>query len=111
MHEPITVEVGGDPGDGTYRWQNVMFTGHLVQVSQSGYTTTSLYEWLDRGYLVYVEEDRPGSVPRRTLYPLDALDALTYPAEATPQKGYTAEEVARAYPELTHEVGLPLERD
>jgi hypothetical protein len=66
---------------------------------------------LDRGYLVYVEEDRPGSVPRRTLYPLDALDALTYPAEATPQKGYTAEEVARAYPELTHEVGLPLERD
>jgi hypothetical protein len=47
MHEPITVEVGGDPGDGTYRWQNVMFTGRLVQVSESGYTTTSLYEWLE----------------------------------------------------------------
>jgi hypothetical protein len=58
-----------------------------------------LYEWADRGrllYLVHVEEDKPGRPPRRTLYPF----INTHSSGATPTKGYTAEEVSRAYPEF-----------
>ena len=58
-----------------------------------------LYEWADLGrllYLVHVEEDKPGRPPRRTLYPF----INTHSADATPRKGYTAEEVSRAYPEF-----------
>jgi hypothetical protein len=44
----------------------------LVQLIEEGYTTMRLYEWADRGHLVYlvhVEEDNPGRLARRTLYP------------------------------------------
>jgi hypothetical protein len=60
-----------------------------------------LYEWVDRGYvvyLVYVEEDKPGRLPRRTLYPV----INTHLARDTPTKGYTAEDVSRAYPEFAN---------
>jgi hypothetical protein len=50
-------------------------------------------------YLVHVEEHRPGKPPRRTLYPF----INTHSAGATPTKGYTAEEVSRAYPEFAAE--------
>jgi hypothetical protein len=100
MHEPITVEVGGELADGTYDSEEVSFTGSLVQVYESDYTTTSLYEWLDRGYVVYMDEDRPGALPHRTLLPL-----------ASPRKAYTAEEVARMYPRFANEVGLTPKRD
>jgi len=59
-----------------------------------------LYEWADRRgrlfYLVHVEDERPGRPPRRTLYPF----INTHCAGVTPRKGYTAEEVSRAYPEF-----------
>jgi hypothetical protein len=58
-----------------------------------------LYEWADGGrllYLVHVEEEKPGRPPRRTLYPF----INTHSGGPTPRKGYTAEEVSRAYPEL-----------
>jgi hypothetical protein len=66
-----------------------------------------LYEWADRGrllYLVHVEEDKPGLPPRRTLYPF----INTYSAGGTPKKGYTAEDVSRAYPEFCAEKLLGL---
>jgi hypothetical protein len=47
-------------------------------------------------YLVHIEEDKPGRPPRRTLYPF----INTHSAGATPRKGYTAEELSRAYPEF-----------
>jgi hypothetical protein len=50
-------------------------------------------------YLVHVEEDKPGKPTRRTLYPF----INTHSARATPKKGYTAEEVSRAYPEFAAE--------
>ena len=104
MYEPITVEIDRDYGEGTYRSHTINFTGRLVQLiekgyTKKGYTTMRLYEWSDRGYLVYlvhVEEAKPGQRPRRTLYPL----INTHLARATPKKGYTAEEVSRAYPEF-----------
>ena len=99
MYEPITVEVDRGCGDGTYRLHSINFTGRLVQLIEEGYTTMRLYEWADLGrllYLVHVEEDKTGQPPRRTLYPF----INTHSGGATPRKGYTAEEVSRAYPEL-----------
>jgi hypothetical protein len=99
MYEPITLEIDRGYGDGTYRSHNINFTGRLVQLIENGYTTMRLYEWVDRGYVVYlvhVEEEKPGRLPRRTLYPF----TNTHSARATPKKGYTAEEVSQAYPEF-----------
>ena len=99
MYEPITVEIDRDYGEGTYRTHTINFTGHPVQLIEQGYTTMRLYEWSDRGHLVYlvhVEEAKPGQRPRRTLYPF----INTHSARATPTKGYTAEDVSRAYPEF-----------
>ena len=105
MYEPITVEIDREYGDATYRSHNIKFTGRLVQLIENGYTTMRLYEWADRGYIVYlvhVEEEKPGRLPRRTLYPF----TNTHSARTTPKKGYTAEEVSRAYPEFANEVGF-----
>jgi hypothetical protein len=105
MYEPITVEIDRGYGDDTYRSHSINFTGRLVQLIETGYTTMRLYEWVDRGYgvyLVHVEEDKPGRLPRRTLYPF----INTHFAEATPRKGYTAEEVCRAYPEFANRMFL-----
>ena len=93
------MEVDRGCGDGTYRLHSINFTGRLVQLIEEGYTKMSLYEWVDRGYVVYlvhVEEDRAGRPPRRTLYPF----INTHSGGATPRKGYTADEVSRAYPEF-----------
>jgi hypothetical protein len=101
MYEPITVEIDRDYGGGTYRSHSINFTGRLVQLIEKGYTTMRLYEWVDRGYvvyLVYVEEDKPGRLARRTLYPF----INTHLARDTPTKGYTAEDVSRAYPEFAN---------
>lgn len=99
MYEPITVEFDRGYGGGDYRSHSITFIGRLVKTIQEGHTTMRLYEWVDRGhlaYLVHVEEDNPGRLPRRTLYPF----VNTHSAGAAPTKGYTAEEVSRAYPEL-----------
>ncbi len=101
MYEPITLVIDRDYGGGPYRSHGITFIGRLVRTVKDGYTTMRLYEWVDRGYLAYlvhVEEAKPGRLPRRTLYPF----INTYSAKATPTKGYTAEEVARAYPEFSN---------
>ena len=76
MYEPITVGIDRAYGGGAYRSHSINFTGRLVQLIEKDYTKIRLYEWADRGYIVY------------------------HPARATPRKGYTAEEVSRAYPEF-----------
>ena len=105
MYEPITGEIDRYYGDGIYRSQHIKFTGRLVKLIKKGATTMRLYEWVDRGYVVYlvhVEEDKSGRLPRRTLYPF----INTHSARATPTKGYTAEEVSRAYPEFANVPGI-----
>ena len=102
MYEPISVEIDRAHGEGTYRSYSLYFVGRLIRMVESGHTKMSLYEWADLGrllYLVHVEEDKPGRPPRRTLYPF----INTHSADATPRKGYTAEEVSRAYPEFAAE--------
>ena len=102
MYEPITLEIDRAHGQGNYRSYSLYFVGRLIRMVESGHTKMSLYEWADLGrllYLVHVEEDKPGRPPRRTLYPF----INTHSANATPRKGYTAEEVSRAYPEFAAE--------
>ena len=99
MYEPITVEIDRGYDDGTYRSPTITFTGRLVRTIEEDYTTMTLYEWVDRSrlvYLVHVEEYYPRRPSRRTLYPF----VNTHLARPTPTKGYTAEEVSRAYPEF-----------
>jgi hypothetical protein len=106
MYEPITVEIDRNYGEGTYRSHTIKFTGRLVKLIKKGPTTMRLYEWVDRGYgifLVHVEENKPSRrLPRHTLYPF----INTHSAKATPKKGYTAEEVSRAYPEFANVPGI-----
>jgi len=110
VYEPITVEVDRAHGEGNYRSYSLYFVGRLIQIVEAGHTKMSLYEWADLGrllYLVHVEEHKPGRPPRRTLYPF----INTHSARATPRKGYTAEEVSRAYPEFAAEKFLGLTRN
>jgi hypothetical protein len=106
VYEPITVEVDRAYGEGNYRSHSLYFVGRLIRMVEAAHTTMRLYEWADRQgrllYLVHLEEDRPGRPPRRTLYPF----INTHSGGATPRKGYTAEEVSRAYPEFAAEVFL-----
>jgi hypothetical protein len=99
MYDPITVEVDRARGDGTYHSRTISFIGRLVETIEDGRTTMRLYEWVDRGrlvYLVHVQEDKSGGLPRRTLYPF----INTHSAGAAPTKGYPPQEVCRAYPEF-----------
>ena len=110
MYEPTTVEIDRSCGEGNYRSYSLYFIGRLIRIVEAGHTTMRLYEWADRGrlvYLVHVEEDKPGLPPRRTLYPF----INTHSAGATPRKGYTAGEVSRAYPEFAAENFLGLARN
>ena len=107
MYEQITVEIDRAHGEGNYLSYSIDFIGRLIRIVEAGHTTMRLYEWADRGrllYLVYVEEDKPGRRPRRTLYPF----INTHCASGIPRKGYTAEEVSRAYPEFAAEKLLGL---
>jgi hypothetical protein len=107
VYEPITVEIDRAHGEGNYLSYSIDFIGRLIRIVEAGHTTMRLYEWADRGrllYLVHVEEDKPGRRPRRTLYPF----INTHCASAIPRKGYTAEEVYRAYPEFAAEKLLGL---
>jgi hypothetical protein len=102
VYEPITVEIDQGYGAANYRSYRTNFIGRLLRIVEDNHTTMRLYEWADQSslvYLVHVEEDKPGRPPRCTLYPF--INA--HSASATPRKGYTAEEVSRAYPEFTAE--------
>ena len=110
MYEPITLQIDQGYGAGNYRSYSVNFIGRLLRIVEDDHTTIRLYEWADLGrlvYLVHVEEDKPGQPPRRTLYPF----INTHSGGATPRKGYTAEEVSRAYPEFAAEQLLGLTRN
>ena len=99
MYEPTTVEIDRVCREGKSRSYTIYFVGRLIEIVEAGHITMRLYEWADLGrllYLVHVEEDKPRCPPRRTLYPF----INTHSGGGTPRKGYTAEEVSRAYPEF-----------
>jgi hypothetical protein len=106
VYEPITLEIDrAAHGEGDYHSYSLYFVGRLIRIVEAGHTTMRLYEWADLGhllYLVHVEEHKPGRPLRRTLYPF----INTHSGGATPRKGYTAQEVSKAYPEFAAEVFL-----
>jgi hypothetical protein len=86
VYEPISVQIDRGWGEGKYRSYRINFIGRLIRIVEPGHTTMRLYEWAGRDrllYLVHVEEDKPGTLPRRTLYPF----INTHSASATPRKG------------------------
>jgi hypothetical protein len=103
VYEPITLEIDRANGEGDYRSHSFYFVGRLIRMVEAGHISMRLYEWADRRgrllYLVHVEEDKPAKPTRRTLYPF----INTHCASTIPRKGYTAEEVSRAYPEFAAE--------
>jgi hypothetical protein len=110
VYETITVEIDRAYGEGNYRSYSINFIGRQIRIVEAGHTTMRLYEWVDRGrllYLVHVEEVKVGLSPRRTLYPF----INTHSGSATLRKGYTAEEGSRAYPEFADEMFLGLTRN
>jgi hypothetical protein len=111
VYEPTTLQIDRANGEGNYHSYSLYFVGRLIQMVEAGHTTMRLYEWADRRghllYLVHVEEVKVGRSPRRTLYPF----INTHSGSATPTKGYTAEEVARTYPEFAAERFLGLTRN
>jgi len=110
VYEPSSVEVDRAHGEGRYRSYSLYFVGRLIRSVEAGHTTMRLYEWADLGrllYLVHVEEHKAGMPARRTLYPF----INTHSGGGTPRKGYTAEEVSRAYPEFAAEKHLGLTRN
>jgi hypothetical protein len=111
VYEQITLEIDRAHAGGDYLSYSLNFIGRLIRIVEAGHITMRLYEWADRRgrlvYLVHVEEDKPGRPARRTLYPF----INTHSGGATPRKGYTAEEVARAYPEFAADKFLGLTRN
>jgi hypothetical protein len=102
VYELIAVEIDRGYDQGDYRSYSINFIGRLIRIVEAGHTTMRLYEWAERGrllYLVHVEEDKPGRPPHYTLYPF----INTHSGGATPRKGYTAQEVSLAYPEFAVE--------
>jgi hypothetical protein len=102
VYEPITVEIDRANGEGNYLSYSLYFIGRLIRSVEAGHTTMRLYEWAHLGrllYLVHVEEDKPAKPTRRTLYPF----INTHSGSTIPRKGYTAQEVSRAYPEFAAE--------
>jgi hypothetical protein len=102
MYEPTTVEIDRNYGDSTYRSQYIKFTGHLVKLIKKGPTTMRLYEWVDRGRLVYLihvrEEEKPSRrLPRHTLYPF----INTHLARATPKIAYAFSRASRIQEDFT----------
>ncbi len=96
-NEPITLEVGGPDENGVHRWKEEKFTGEQLDYYEGRQTMVTLYRWLDRGYLVYVEDDE---LEEKTLYPHRSSD-----------RGLTAEEVAERWPRFANSVGITPETD
>jgi hypothetical protein len=53
VYEQISVEVDRAYGEGDYRSHTINFIGRLIRIVEAGHTTMRLYEWADRGRLIY----------------------------------------------------------
>ena len=94
MNEPIRLAVGRLDENGVYREETVSFTGEWQDNYEEGQARFSLYRWLDKGYLVHVEDDRR---EEKTVYPYGS--------------GFTAEEVAKRWPRFANTVGITPDND
>ena len=93
-NEPIRLVVGRPDENAVYREETVSFTGEWLDYYEEGQARFSLYRWLDRGYLVHVEDDRR---EEKSVYPY--------------RGGFTAEEVAKRGPRFANTVGITPDTD
>ena len=70
------------------------FTGENLDYyeDERAHAAFTLYRWLDKGYVVYVEDFKNDL---KTVYPIDPSD-----------KGYTAEEVAKQWSRFANTLGI-----
>ena len=73
------------------------FTGESLDYYEEEQTAFTLYRWLDKGYVVYVEHFK---YDLKTVYP-----------NHRSSKGYTAEEVANQWPRFANTLGITPEHD
>jgi hypothetical protein len=88
-NEPIKLAVGRPDENGVYREETVSITGEQLDYYEEGQSRFWLYRWLDRGYLVHVEDDKR---EEKTVYPYSG--------------GFTAEEVAKRWLRFANTVGI-----
>jgi hypothetical protein len=98
-NEPIKLVVQFFDENGVLQWRQKNFTGEKLDYydDDRAHAAFTLYRWLDRGYLVYVEDDK---YETKTVYPIDRSG-----------KGYTAEEVAELWPRFANTLGITSEHD
>jgi hypothetical protein len=90
MYEPISVKIDRAHGEGNYRSYSINFIGRLIRIVEAGHSTMTLYEWADRGpllYLLHVDEVKVGRPLQCALYP----SINTHFGSATPRKEYTGQ--------------------
>jgi hypothetical protein len=68
------------------------FTGEGLDYYEEAHAAFTLYRWLDKGYVVYVENFKNDT---KLVYPIDRSG-----------KGYTAEEVAELWPRFANTLGI-----
>jgi hypothetical protein len=93
-NEPIKVDIQFHDENGVLQFRTWSFTGEDLDYyeDERAHVAFTLYRWLDKGYLVYVEDFKNDL---KTVYPNDPSD-----------KGYTAEEVAKQWPRFANTVGI-----
>jgi hypothetical protein len=97
VNEPISLQVGGPDDNGVHRWGTARFTGEQLAYYEGRQSMVTLYRWLDRGYLVYVEGDER---EEKSLYPHSASGGRL-----------TAEEVSKRRPRFANAVGITPDTD
>ena len=93
-NKPIKLEVQFYDENDVLQSRTVSYTGEKLDYydDDRAHAAFTLYRWLDRGYLVYVENFKDDL---KTMYPNDPSD-----------RGYTAEEVAEQWPHFADTVGI-----
>jgi hypothetical protein len=74
------------------QFRTVSFTGEGLDYYEEAHAAFTLYRWLDKGYVVYVENFKNDT---KLVYPIDPSG-----------KGYTAEEVAELWPRFANTLGI-----
>jgi hypothetical protein len=98
-NERIKIEIQFHDENGVLQQRKVNITGENLDYYDDyrAHASFTLYRWLDKGYLVYVEDDKYDT---KTVYPNDRSG-----------KGYTAEEVAKQWPRFANTLGITPEYD
>ena len=93
-NEPIKVDIQFYDEDGVLQFRTMSFTGEYLDYyeDERAHAAFTLYRWLDKGYVVYVEDFKNDL---KTVYPNDRSG-----------KGYTAKEVAKQWTRFANTVGI-----